>query len=464
MNRRQFLTAAGAAPALLRARSKRPNILFLLGDDHRWDALGCMGNRVIRTPHIDALASRGVTFTRNFVTTAICVTSRASIFTGLYARTHRIVEFRNSFAPELWARAYPMLIRRTGYRTGFIGKFGIDGGKAPAEDFDYWRGFQGQGRYFPKGDGKTHLTTIQGDQMIEFLQGCKPEQPFCLSVSFKAPHVQDEDPRQFLYDPRDESMYQDARIPLPQTAAPRYIEQLPLSVQRSEGRRRWAVRFSTPRLYQESVKGYYRLISGVDRQVGRAVEELRRLGQADNTIIIYTGDNGFYLSEHGLAGKWLMHEESIRTPLIIFDPRLDPGKRGRKEGRMVLNIDLAPTMLGMADVRPPASMQGRSLVPLISGGAGAWRNEFFYEHHFRNNGWIPSTEGVRANRYKYTKYTDEPGTVEELYDLDVDMWEETNLAENPRYMDRLKMLRARREAWLTRLDQWRPDQAWSDPS
>jgi len=464
MNRRQFLPAVCGAPALLRARSKRPNILFLLGDDHRWDALGCMGDPVVKTPHIDALSSQGVTFTRNFVTTAICVTSRASIFTGLYARTHRILEFRNSFSPELWARAYPMLLRRAGYRTGFIGKFGIDGGKAPAEDFDYWRGFQGQGHYFPNKDGRTHLTTIQGNQMLEFLQASKPDQPFCLSVSFKAPHVQDEDPRQFLYDPQDEAMYKDLQIPLPRTAAPQYIEQLPLSVQRSEGRRRWAVRFSTPRLYQESVKGYYRLISGVDRQVGRAVEELRRLGLADNTIIIYTGDNGFYLSEHGLAGKWLMHEESIRTPLVICDPRLEKDKGGRKYSQLVLNIDLAPTMLDMAGERHPASMQGRSLVPMVSGTVPKWRSEFFYEHHFRNNGWIPSTEGVRTNRYKYTKYTDEPGTVEELYDLEVDMQEETNLAENPKYRPRLDALRVRREAWLRRLDEWRPDQPWSDPS
>ena len=464
MNRRQFLSAAAAAPALLRGQSNRPNILFLLGDDHRWDALGCMGDPFVKTPHIDALAGQGVTFSRNFVTTAICVTSRASIFTGLYAHSHRILEFRNSFPQESWARTYPILLRQAGYRTGFIGKFGIDGGKAPAEDFDYWRGFQGQGHYFLKKDGKTHLTTIMGDQMLEFLQGSKAGQPFCLSVSFKAPHVQDEDPRQFLYDPQDEEMYKDVHIPLPQTAAPRYIEALPLSVQRSEGRRRWAVRFSTPQLYQESVKGYYRLISGVDRQVGRAVEELRRLGMADNTVIIYTGDNGFYLSEHGLAGKWFMHEESIRTPLIVYDPRLVKEKRDRKAGQMVLNIDLAPTMLDMAGVRPPAAMQGRSMVPLVAGTPARWRNEFFYEHHFRNNGWIPSTEGVRTNRYKYTLYTDEPGTVEEMYDLETDMQEETNLAENAKYRDRLEQLRSRRQSWLRRLDQWRPDQPWSDPA
>ncbi len=144
MNRRDFLkTTAAAAPAILRGQQKPPNILFLLGDDHRWDALGCMGDPILRTPHIDALAQQGVLFNRNFVTTAICVTSRASFFTGLYARSHGIWEFRNEFPKDKWARSYPALLRQAGYRTGFIGKFGIDGGKPPVETFDYWRGFQG---------------------------------------------------------------------------------------------------------------------------------------------------------------------------------------------------------------------------------------------------------------------------------------------------------------------------------
>ncbi|MFN7935837.1 MAG: sulfatase [Bryobacteraceae bacterium] len=464
MNRRDFLkTTAGAAPAILRGQQKPPNILFLLGDDHRWDALGCMGDPILRTPHIDALAQQGVLFSRNFVTTAICVTSRASFFTGLYARSHGIWEFRNEFPKDKWARSYPALLRQAGYRTGFIGKFGIDGGKPPVETFDYWRGFQGQGHYFPKNDGKTHLNTIMGDQVVEFLDGCRADQPFQLSVSFKAPHVQDEDPKQFLYDPQDEALYRDVQIPMPQTAAPGYISQLPLSVQRSEARRRWAVRFSTPQLYQESVKGYYRLITSVDRQVGRAVEMLRRKGLAENTIIVYTGDNGFYLAEHGLAGKWFMHEESIRTPLMICDPRSQQ-PRGRLLGPMALNIDIAPTLLDMAGIKPPQSMQGKSLKPAIDGKSGSLRNEFFYEHHFPNGGWIPSTEGIRNSRYKYTVYTDEPQRTEEFYDLEVDMWEETNLIGHPAQQERIAHMRARREAWLNRLKQWSPDQLWADPA
>ncbi|MCS7023412.1 MAG: sulfatase [Bryobacteraceae bacterium] len=465
MNRRSFLPTALASVALgAQTQEQRLNILFLLADDQRWDALGCMGDPFVQSPHIDRLASEGVIFQRNFVTTAICVSSRASIFTGLYTRCHGIWKFNDVFPEEKWKLSYPVLLKQAGYRLGFIGKFGIDGGRPPIQTFDYWRGFQGQGHYFPLRDGKTHLTTIMGDQAIEFLRGCSPGQPFCLSVSFKAPHAQDEDPRQFLYDPQDAALYREVRIPLPQTAAPEYIRQLPLSVQRSEARRRWAVRFSTPDLYQESVKGYYRLITGIDRQVGRIREELDRLGLASNTVILYSSDNGFYLSEHGLADKWFMHEESIRTPLIIYDPRLASNRRVERHGALTLNLDIAPTILDYAGMTPPASMQGRSLKPLVEGGSPAWRKDFFYEHHYNLNGWIPSTEGVRTSRYKYTIYIDEATPAEELYDLEVDMQEETNLAQDPRFTQKLAELRARRETWLRQLKQWRPDVRWTDPS
>lgn len=455
-----------AAPALLRAQNNnanRPNILFLLADDQRWDSLGCMSDPFVHSPNIDRMAAQGVTFQRNFVTTAICVSSRASIFTGLYSRSHAIWKFGDSFPQQQWDRTYPALLKRAGYRTGFIGKFGIDGGKPPADTFDFWRGFTGQGHYFPKRDGKTHLTTVMGDQAIEFLRGSSQAQPFCLSVSFKAPHVQDEDPRQFLYDPQDAALYRDLEIPLPPTANPDYIRQLPLPVQRSEARRRWAVRFSTPQLYQESVKGYYRLITGIDRQVGRIREELERQKISSNTVIIYTSDNGFYLSEHGLAGKWFMHEESIRTPLIIHDPRLPATRRDARNSATTLNIDIAPTILDLAGIPAPPSMQGRSLVPLAQGRSVPWRSDFFYEHHFTSGGWIPSTEGIRNSRYKYTLYTDEPEVTEELYDLEVDMQEETNLARDPKFASRLAELRTRRQTWLRHLDRWRPDLAWQDP-
>lgn len=458
--RRAFLGTAAAG--ILRGQAKRPNLLFLLGDDHRWDALGCMGNRTIQTPNIDGLSRNGVTFENNFVTTAICVTSRASFFSGLYARKHGILAFNQQFSDEQLDRTYPAHLRKAGYRTGFIGKYGLDGGTLPENRYDYWRGFRGQGRYFPKGEPGPHLTQVMSDQAVEFIDTAKADDPFCLSVSFKAPHVEDDDPRQFLYDPRDEGLYRDLTIPLPKTADPKYISMLPLSVQRSEARKRWAVRFGTPGLYQESVKSYYRLITGVDRAVGDMLKALEARGLRENTVIVYTGDNGFYLNEHGLAGKWFMHEESIRTPLIVNDPRTTR-MRGMRTRQMALNIDIAPTLLAMAGVGGGERMQGRSLIPALRGSREAWRSEFFYEHNFAH-GWIPQTEGVRDSRWKYTKYVSNKPPEEELYDLQADPLEERNLAGAASGAAELARLRGRHAAWLKAMNAWDGTRPWADPA
>jgi arylsulfatase A-like enzyme len=461
LTRRGFMAAAAGA-ALAQSGGRRPNLLFLLGDDHRWDALGCMGNRIIQTPNIDGLSRTGVTFENNFVTTAICVTSRANIFSGCYARTHKILAFNQQFTREQLDRTYPAQLRKAGYRTGFIGKYGLDGGELPTSGFDYWRGFRGQGKYFPKGEPGVHLTQVMSEQAVEFIEGSKQDEPFCLSVSFKAPHVEDDDPRQFLYDPRDAALYRDATIPMPRTADPRYISQLPLSVQRSEARRRWAVRFATPGLFQESVKSYYRLVTGVDRAVGEMLKSLEARGLRENTVIIYTGDNGFYLNEHGLAGKWFMHEESIRTPLIVNDPHAGR-MRGSRLKQMSLNIDIAPTLLDMAGVKGGPPMQGRSLIPALRGSREAWRSEFFYEHNFAHD-WIPRTEGVRDSRWKYTKYVANKPPEEELYDLQADPLEERNLASTPGQAGELKRLRARHETWASAVEQWDGTRPWVDPA
>ena len=160
-------------------------------DDQRWDALGCAGNPIVQTPNIDHLAQQGVLFRNNFVTTSICAVSRASVFTGQYARRHSIHGFRTSLSEEQHAQSYPGLLHKAGYRTGFAGKYGV-GREAPSNQYDYFRGFMGQGRYFREFEGRQiHLTSVIGGDAIEFLEGCRDEQPFCLSVSFKAPHVQD---------------------------------------------------------------------------------------------------------------------------------------------------------------------------------------------------------------------------------------------------------------------------------
>jgi len=423
--------------------SGKPNLIFILTDDQRWDTMGCMGNSIVQTPHMDRLSAQGVTFENNFVTTSICASSRASIFTGQYMRRHGIVGFSEGFSPSALSQTYPLLMRAAGYRTGFIGKWGV-GESLPEKEFDYYKGFGGQGKYFHEEDGKqVHLTSTIVRQAVDFLRGCPKDQPFCLSLSFKAPHVQDEDPRQFLYDPAYETLYKKITFPVPKTAAPKYFEALPDYIRSSEARRRWEMRFSTPEKFQESIKGYYRLISGVDVMLGKIREALKELEFDDNTIIILTGDNGFYLGEHGLAGKWFMHEESIRTPLIIYDSGLPARFRGKRRKEMTLNIDLAPTMLDLAGLEIPASIQGRSLQPLIYGNSVPWRDDFFYEHLFQH-ARIPRTEGVRTERWKYIRYIDREPADEELYDLENDPLEIKNIALSE---DRMRILDSLRQRW-----------------
>ena len=446
ISRRTFLGTTAAAAAA--APSRRPNLVFLLADDQRWDTLGCMGNRIIQTPNIDRLARGGVVFDNNFVTTAICMTSRACYFTGQMERTHGISSFATPFTPAQMERTYPALLRKAGYRTGFIGKYGV-GNKLPTGAFDYFEAFPGQGHYFP-GNGKEHLTHIQGKQCLEFLDGCSKDQPFSLSVSFKAPHVQDNDPRQFLYDPADEAMYRDVEIPVPSTATEAHYRALPEFLHESEGRRRWELQFKTPEMYQRSVKGYYRLISEVDRAVGTLVDALSKRGELDNTVIVYTGDNGYFLGEHGLSHKWYMYEESIRTPLVIWDPRLPKAMRGRRRKEMALNIDVAPTLLGAAGIDSPATMQGRDLAPLLRGQAAGWRKEFFYSHLFQNPK-IPRSEGVRDERFSYIRWLDQKPEYEQLFDHVADPHNEKNLAREPQHQSTLERMRGRWKAWREQL-------------
>lgn len=446
LTRRHFLASSLAAQS-----TSRPNILFLLADDQRWDTLGCMGNPIIQTPNIDKLAARGTIFDNCFVTTAICATSRASIFTGQYARTHGVDNFADTFKPGRFPLTYPQLCKSAGYRIGFIGKYGV-GNKMPESSFDYWKGFPGQGKYFPFGEPGPHITDIMGDQALEFI-GPKSAQPWCLSVSFKAGHVQDEDPRQFLPSPRTASMYEGVKFPQPKTMDPKYIAQLPPSVQRSESRKRFAVRFGTASLFQKSVRNYYRLLSEIEMQVGRLVEHLAKTNQLNNTVIVYSGDNGFYLGEHGLAGKWYLHEESVRVPLIVFDPRT-PG--GIRRPETVLNIDIAPTLLAAAGLPAAAGTQGRNLLPLTRPGKVAdWRTEFFYEHRLPNL-WIPRTEGVRTNDWMYCRYIDENPIFEELYNLKTDRLEEHNLATDPAHRAQLDRMREKWRNWRTHLEAYDP--------
>lgn len=479
--RRQFLRNASVATGLLsgacaRMRpsvtrrpkaASRPNILLLVTDDQRWDSMSCMGNPILRTPNMDRLASEGTLFTNAFCTTAICAASRASILTGQYTRIHGIQQgSADPFTRSTIAMTCSALLREAGYHTGFIGKWGL-GGDLPRNQFDVFDGFSGQGKYFRTIGGETvHLTGLLGRQAVNFLRGSPEGQPFFLQVSFKAPHVQDQDVRQYLYDPAYESLYKDVTIPLPEMAGPCFFEALPGFIRESLGRERWHHRFAMPRLYQRSVKGYYRLVAGVDAVLGDLRATLEELGLDESTAIILISDNGVFLGERGLAGKWLMHEESIRIPLVIRDPRMSV--LGQRRAEMALNIDVAPTILELAGVDIPSYMQGRSLVSLLQGQRPEWRGEWFYEHHYgpERDIPIPPSEGVRTTRWKYVRYLEPYPFYEELYDLETDPHEKHNLALEEAYKDQLAQLRERWQAWRAALESWRPDgtQPWRDPA
>lgn len=441
-----FLAASAFLFSATSKGPEKPNIIFLLTDDQRWDALGAMGNDIIQTPHLNKLAGNGILFKNAYVTTSICAVSRASILSGQYQSRHKIDNFTKNFTPEALEQTYPLLMRNAGYTTGFIGKYGV--GKPedqPKEQYDFWAcSEKGQPDYElrdEKGD-YLHHTDKAGNDIKNFLDQYGRQGPFCLSVSFKAPHVQDRDPRQFIPHPRYNAYYADVKIPLPETADPQYWKQFPnfFRTEKNIARERWHLRFKTPEMYQESVKNYYRLITGVDDVVGSMVNQLEEMGLADNTIIIFMGDNGFYLGEHGLAGKWYGHEESIRVPLIVYDPRQAERLKGAKPEQIALNIDIAPTILSLAGIQVPQVMQGEDLMR-IAGNTIPEREDFFYEHSFMGSPGIPKTEGVVRKDLKYMRFIEHD--YEELYDLKQDPGEKQNLTNVPAYRDKLNKMRGR---------------------
>lgn len=461
ISRRDFM--AGAAAATLAAgmagrapaqAGKRPNLLIVTSDDHRWDALGCMGNDAIETPWLDRLAQEGVVFDHTFATTPICCSSRASMFTGLYTRTHGVVDFARNCDAPLQRLSYPEILRENGYYTGFSGKFGI-GSEVPKGMFDVWHGYMGQGRYWPEDEAGPHMTERVRDGALNFLQTCRPEEPFCLSVSFKTPHVQDSDPRPWQPMPQFAERYTGAAIPVPETATEAHYESLPEFLKDTEGRKRWGQRFSTPAEFQKNMRDYYALISGMDAAIGRLVDELKNRGVYENTVIIYISDNGFFLGERGLAGKWYAYEPSIRIPLLIHDGRTASTAPARRVPDMALNIDLMPTLLDLAGVKPPEWVQGQSLVPLLNDAPGFKRDAWFFEHNFVHPG-IPRSEGIRTEDWKYIVWTDQSPEYEELFDLRADPHELNNLAIDPEHAVTLSEMRARRRGFHARLSEALP--------
>ena len=434
-----------------------PNILFILTDNQRSDLLGCADNSIIQTPCIDRLAERGVRFANAFATTPICAASRASYLTGLYERRHGFTFKKPPLGKVFTDNSYPALLKAAGYRTGFVGKFGIGadwieptledpaGSDRMFDHFDNYEHWTDDGyEISQQGGGTRHLSDITGDKAIGFLEDhCRqrPQQPFCLSVSFNAPHAQDGDPRHYIWPQSEDGLYADDTIPDPVNSDAPFFASLPEFIRQSESRVRWRTRFDTPENYQRNLKGLYRMVSGVDRNVGRITRALEGLSRQDDTVILFASDHGMYYGERGLSDCWQLNEESIRVPLIICDPRPRAGDPAVSED-LVLNIDLAPTILDLAGQPLPRIVQGRSLLPLINGSTAAWRAEFLCEHLF-DRADIPKSEGVRTKGWKYIRYFEQQPVHEELYDLGSDPRESRNLARDPGFADRLNHMRLR---------------------
>jgi arylsulfatase A-like enzyme len=419
------------------------NIVILYADDWRHDTLGCAGNPVVQTPNLDALAAGGVRFTHNSVTTAICGVSRATMLTGQWMSRHGNRAFAMFRTP--WSETFPGQLRAHGYWVGHIGKW--HNGGFPAAEYDSPPSALANGTHWIKQpDGSMiHVTQKNERDAVDFLRARPAGRPFCLTVAFFATHAEDGDRRQYLPQPESMALYRDAVVPVPPTATDAALRALPpfLASDRSESRRRWRLRFDTPERYQESMRNYYRLATEVDSACGRVLDELARQGVLDRTLVIFTTDNGYFHGEHGLADKWYPYEESIRVPLVVHDPRMPASRRGTTDAARTLNVDLAPTILGAANIAPPAAMQGRDLAPLyLEEAAPAWRDEFLYEHPMlTSREFIPASEALVARDWKYIHWPD--WGVEQLFDLVHDPREERDLARDPAQANRLSAMRAR---------------------
>lgn len=437
-----YLTACGA---LLAAEREPPlNILLLYADDWRHDTLGVAGHPIVQTPEIDKLAKQGVRFSANYVTTSICAVSRASLFTGQWMSRHGCRGFTMWSETTPWSETLPGLLKDRGYYLGHVGKW-HNGKKYPADKYDYSRFYHGKHWYDIKGDlRKVHVTQRNENDALEFLSDRPIDKPFFLMVSFFAPHAQDNHPLQFLPQAESLNLYQDVTVPMPENATEASWQRLPdFFTEKNEGRNRWHWRFDSPGKYQEMMKNYYRLATEVDATCGRLINELTKQGALDNTLVIFTTDNGYYHAEHGLADKWYPHEESIRVPLVIRDPRMADGQQGSVNDAMTLNVDLAPTVLTAAGIEVPEKMQGADISQLyLSENPTNWRTEFFYEHPMhRSIDFISASEALVRKDWKYM-FWPEHG-VEQLFDLTNDPIEENDLVNNPEHATRLAEMRAR---------------------
>jgi len=425
---------------------ERPNFVVFITDDQAFNGLSCTGNSVLKTPHLDQLAASGVLFENAFVTTAICCCSRASILTGQHMRRHGITDFARPLSSEQWQQTFPAVLRKAGYRTAFVGKYAIGSPDVspelslPEKQFDLWYGFPQSIGFKQVVDGRDrYLTTIMEEKASQFLvESQNSNKPFCLIVAIKEPHG----PLDY-FDPEFADAYANSLIPLPANLTAPSFAALPERVRDGlNGRAEWV---ATPSIYEAEMRKKYAYISRADLAVGRICRTLEDQGLEENTVVLHMSDNGSLEGAHGLAGKWVMYEESIHVPLIIRDPRLPTEKQGRRS-QMVLGIDIAPTILAMANAVTPKGMQGENLLPLLNDPQAQGREDWYYEHDFTlpsPNKQIPTSEGVRTERFKYIRYTERQSPLEQLFDLGADPHEEHDLVNDPTHAETLKKLRGR---------------------
>lgn len=444
MDRRLFLKAAGSAAALsllagygeaiAGVPSKRPNFVFILTDDQPNDMLGCAGNALMKTPHIDALASAGTVFDNMFVTSPICPSSRASILTGVTETRHHYTFGHDSITQALGRKSYLALLKASGYRTAFIGKFGVAFDNDIEKDFIDTFDARDRPYVVTGADGRpTHIDEINVRSAVDFIHASEQETPFVLQLNFSSPHAEDADKQQQYHPVQwSKDMYKGVVFPPPREDAITYFEKLPDFMKHSMNRERYYWRWDTPAKYQKNMREFYQTISGIDHMVGMVMDALKTRGLLDNTIVIYASDNGVFMGDRGFSDKFNHFEESLRVPLIISDFR-SPLAHARHEAAIALNVDIPATILNMAGLKIPGHYQGASLSTFVSGKPPtAWRTEFFCQDTFKTTG-IDKWTGVRGTRYVYARYFEQQPVYEFLYDLKTDPTEFVNLAHEPAY-------------------------------
>ncbi|PHR95456.1 MAG: hypothetical protein COA78_30080 [Blastopirellula sp.] len=443
------------------ATDKWPNIVFLMSDDHKASAMGCMGNQEIETPYLDRLAGKGVLFERCYATSPLCNPSRATTMTGMYEYKTGANFSIGPLDSKDWVElSYPMLLKEAGYRTAFAGKWGFNlDDRNYIDDFDAWGGFDGsqQGSYVTKENSSLvgysqehpHVSRALGAFGADFIEAsAKTGKPFCLSISFKTPHL----PHKVI-DPLDQGRYKGVTFPRPPSFGQAGQDLLP--TQAKLGRQYLLRKAWGADQFQDHLRSYYQLISGMDAAIGKILHSLEEAGIEDNTVVIYTSDNGYHCGEHGLQGKVLPYDSSALIPCIIYDPRsLSKGKHLRNSS-VVGNIDFAPTILDLAGIEVPAKMDGVSLRPLIDDPSLRVRDKMLL---IQNWGWMINDHNrglaVVSEDWKYINwcYADENvPPAEELFHLTEDPGEMNNVISHPENREMLAKLQGAYDQFL---DTW----------